>query len=220
MRKFNFFCSLILVLSTTIMIVTLGQNLVLRTTAGYTFYFNDTRVVSKISGNYTNSEMSQEIVSFMNSWRPDEFQVYEDTGYDLEGIFDDKDSDNMLAVKKTADISFVLFLVSAVITVAIYVYFLKNDFKLVLRKRLIFTSVFTALVFAAEIIMLKTKAGLSFLMSFAGLSSLASDSALKTILGGGFMDTAGNFLFIYTAVAYVAVLYGTLALTKPPRIFY
>ena len=80
MRKFNFFCSLILVLSTTIMIVTLGQNLVLRTTAGYTFYFNDTRVVSKISGNYTNSEMSQEIVSFMNSWRPDEFQVYEDTG--------------------------------------------------------------------------------------------------------------------------------------------
>ena len=181
MRKFNFFCSLILVLSTTIMIVTLGQNLVLRTTAGYTFYFNDTRVVSKISGNYTNSEMSQEIVSFMNSWRPDEFQVYEDTGYDLEGIFDDKDSDNMLAVKKTADISFVLFLVSAVITVAIYVY---------------------------------------FLMSFAGLSSLASDSALKTILGGGFMDTAGNFLFIYTAVAYVAVLYATLALTKPPRIFY
>ena len=214
MRKFNFFCSLILVLSTTIMIVTLGQNLVLRTTAGYTFYFNDTRVVSKISGNYTNSEMSQEIVSFMNSWRPD------DTGYDLEGIFDDKDSDNMLAVKKTADISFVLFLVSAVITVAIYVYFLKNDFKLVLRKRLIFTSIFTALLFAAEIIMPKTKAGLSFLMSFAGLSSLASDSALKTILGGGFMDTAGNFLLIYTAVAYVAVLYATLALTKPPRIFY
>ena len=97
---------------------------------------------------------------------------------------------------------------------------MKNDFKLVLRKRLIFTSVFTALLFAAEIIMLKTKAGLFFLMSFAGLSSLASDSALKTILGGGFMDTAGNFLFIYTAVAYVAVLYGTLALTKPPRIFY
>lgn len=74
MRKFNFFCSLILVLSTTIMIVTLGQNLVLRTTAGYTFYFNDTRVVSKISGNYTNSEMSQEIVSFMNSWRPVSFR--------------------------------------------------------------------------------------------------------------------------------------------------
>ena len=85
---------------------------------------------------------------------------------------------------------------------------------------MIFTSIFTALLFAAEIIMLKTKAGLSFLMSFAGLSSLASDSALKTILGGGFMDTAGNFLFIYTAVAYVAVLYATLALTKPPRIFY
>ncbi len=55
-------------------------------------------------------------------------------------------------------------------------------------------------------------------MSFAGLSSLASDSALKTILGGGFMDTAGNFLFIYTAVAYVAVLYATLALTETARI--
>ncbi|MFR2966891.1 MAG: hypothetical protein ACLTK0_11180 [Anaerovoracaceae bacterium] len=31
------------------------------------------------------------------------------------------------------------------------------------------------------------------------------------------MDTAGNFVLY--AVAHVAVLYATLALTKPPRIF-
>lgn len=220
MRKFNFFCSLILVLSATVMIITLGQNLVMRTTAGYTFYFNDTRVVSKVSENYTNSEMSHEIVSFMNSWRPSEFQVYEDTGYDLEGIFDDKDSDNMLAVKKAADMSLVVFLVSAIITVAIYVYFLKNEFKLVLRKRLIFISGFTVLLAVAETFLLKTKTGISFLMSFAGLSDLSSESALSIVLGGGFTDMAANFLLLYTAVIYAVVLYVTLTLTKPPRIFY
>ena len=220
MRKFNFFCSLILVLTTTVMIVTLGQNLILRTTGGYTFYFNDTRVVSRISNTYENSEMSGEIASFMNSWRPDEFQIYEDTGYDLEGIFDKKDSDNMLAVKKAADISFILFLVSTVITVAIYVYFLKNEFKLVLRKRIAFTGGLTGLLIIAEMVLLKTKAGVSALMSIIGLKTLSEHSALKIILGGGFADMAGNFLLLYTVVAYLAVLYVTLVLTKPPRIFY
>lgn len=220
MRKFNFFCSLVLILSTTLMIITAGQNLVMRTSAGYTYYFNDTGVVAKISDKYTNSQMSKEITSFMNSWRPDEFQIYEDTGYDIEGIFGKHDSDNMLAVKKMADISLVLFAVSTIITAAIYIYFIRNDFKLVLRKRIAVTGILTVILCGTEIILLRTHAGISFLMNVAGIETLPSYSPLKSLLGGEFLGMAGIFLLIYTAVVLIGIVYLTLTLTKKPRIFY
>lgn len=220
MRKFNIFCSLIIVFTMTLAIITLGQNIAVRTTGAYTFYFNDTRVVDIVFNEYTNSEVSDQISGFMNSWRPDKFQIYEDTGYDLEGIFDGKDSHNMLAFKKAADISLVLCIVSLIITVAIYVHFLKNDFKMVLRKRIKVTGGLVALLLAAEVFLLKTKTGIGFLMSVGGLEKLAETSALKTLLGGEFLSMAGNFLLGYTLIAYFVTLYVTLVLTKPPRIFF
>ena len=220
MRKFNMFCSFALVLFMTLLIITVGQNAVLRTSAGYTFYFNDTRVVDSLGVNYSNSEMSQEITSFMNSWRPEDFQVYDDTGYDMQGIFSERDSDNMLAVKKAADISLIVCIVSLIITVAIYVYFLKNDFKLVLRRRLWVVTGFTAVLLIGETILTKTSAGVSFLMNVIGLETLLDNSALRVLLGGDFISMAGTFLVLYTLAAFFAVFYVTRVLTKPPRIFF
>lgn len=220
MRKFNFFCSLLIVVSLAVFIVTLAQNITVRTSSTYTFYFNDTRVVDRIASEYTNSEMSDEICGFVNSWRPKEFQIKEDTGYDLEGIFDKADSDNMLAAKKAADISFLLCIVSGIITVSIYVYFLKNDFKLVLRKRLKVSLALTAILLIAEMALIHTGKGLSWLKSMVGVGSLGEHSALNILLGGDFIGMAGNFLLVYTLILSLAVLYLTLVLTKPPRIFH
>ncbi len=219
-RKFNVFCSFALVLFMTLLIITLGQNVLLRTSAGYTFYFNDTRVVDSLGVNYSNSEMSQEIADFMNSWRPEEFQVYDDTGYDMQGIFSDRDSDNMLAVKKAADISLIVCIVSLIITVAIYVYFLKNDFKLVLRRRMWVTTGLTAVLLIFEMILTKTSVGVSFLMKVIGLEPLLDNSALRVLLGGDFISMAGTFLALYTLIAFLAAFYVTRVLTKPPRIFF
>ena len=102
-------------------IIAFAQNITLRTSAAYTFYFNDTYVVESVSTEYVNSEMSDMIAKFFNSWNPEEFQIYEDTGYDIEGIFDEKDSHNMLAIKRALDISFIIGLVSLIITISIYI---------------------------------------------------------------------------------------------------
>ena len=67
-------------------LVTLSQNLVVRTAEVYSFYFNDSSAVSKLYVDFTNNEFADEIVRFMNSWKPDEFQIYEDTGYDMQRI--------------------------------------------------------------------------------------------------------------------------------------
>ena len=62
-------------------------------------------------------------------------------------------------------------IVSLIITVAIYVYFLKNDFKLVLRRRLWVVTGFTAVLLIGETILTKTSAGVSFLMNVIGLET-------------------------------------------------
>ena len=136
MKKFNYVCSFLVVITLSLFMITLGQNIAARTSGTYLYYFNDTRVVESLYTSHTNSQMADDIAGFINSWRPEEFQVYENTGYDLQGIFSTEDSDNMLAAKRALDISLIVCIVCLIITAAIYVYFLKNDFKLALRKRI------------------------------------------------------------------------------------
>lgn len=220
MRKFNYVCSFLLVITLSLFIITLGSNIVARTSGTYLYHFNDTRVVESIYTEYTNSEMADEIAGFMNSWRPDEFQVYENTGYDMQGIFGKKDSSNMLKVKTAVDISFAVCLVCLIITVSIYVYFLKNDFKLALRKRLKAVWIVTALLLVAESFMLMSGRGRGWLTSVIGLETLPDNSLLLTILGADFIRMSGFFVIAYTIVACAALSYLTYVLTKPPRIFY
>lgn len=220
MRKFNYVCSFLLVITLSLFIITLGHNIVARTSGTYLYYFNDTRVVESLYTEYTNSEMADEIAGFMNSWRPEEFQIYENTGYDMQGIFGSKDSYNMLKVKTALDISLVICIVSMLITAAIYVYFLKNDFKLALRKRLKAVWIVTAALLAAESFMLMSSSGVKKISSFLGLEALSDNSPLATVLGGDFISMSGYFVIAYTAVAAIAISYLTYVLTKPPRIFY
>lgn len=220
MKKFNFFCSLVVVLTLTISIIAIAQNITLRTTAPYTFYFNDTYVVSDVSSEYVNSEMSDMIAGFFNSWNPEEFQIYEDTGYDIEGLFDEKDNYNMLTIKKALDISLVFAITSLIISIAIYVYFIKNDFKPVLRNRFKASAVLTAVLLTIEMFLFNTKSGLAFVAKTLGLKALEEDSNLALLLGEGFVSLADNFLFGFTVFVFLVVAYVTHILTKPPRIFF
>ena len=220
MRKFNYVCSFLLVITLSVFIITLGQNITARTSGTYLYYFNDTRVVEGLYTEYTSSQMADEIAGFMNSWRPDEFQVYENTGYDLQGIFSDRDSDNMLIAKTALDMSLIVCIVCLIISASIYVYFLKNDFKLVIRKRLKAVWIVTGILLVCESLLFMTEQGVRRLTSFMGLEALGDNSPLASILGADFINMAGFFVILYTLVATIAISYLTYVLTKPPRIFY
>ena len=219
-KKFNIFCSLLVIFTMAISIIALGQNITLRTTATYTYYFNDTYVVSDVSSEYVNSEMSDMVAGFFNSWNPEEFQIYEDTGYDIEGIFDEKDSHNMLAIKRALDISFVLGLISTIITIAIYRYFLKNDYKPVLRNRYKVSAVIVIVTLIAEMVLINTKKGMAIISETLGFVKLEHDSNLLTLLGGDFIGLADNFLFGLTVLLFAGVTYVVHVLTKSPKIFF
>lgn len=220
MKKFNIFCSLIVILTMAVCIIAFAQNITLRTSAAYTFYFNDTYVVESVSTEYVNSEMSDMIAKFFNSWNPEEFQIYEDTGYDIEGIFDEKDSQNMLAIKRALDISFIIGLVSLIITISIYRYFLKNDYKKALRNGYKLSAILVATALIAEMVLLNTKKGMALISDTLGLVKLEADSNLLTLLGGDFIGLADNFLLGITIALFLGVTYIVHVLTKPPKIFF
>ena len=221
MRNRNILLSVLAVITVTVFLVTLPQNLVVRTAEVYSFYFNDSSAVSKLYVDFTNNEFADEIVRFMNSWKPDEFQIYEDTGYDMQRIFDKDESYNMMCVKKWVDISLILCIVSFILTAAIYWYMIvkENEKKLLRRGFRIAAAIGTG-ISATEVFLFLSNWGRHFLADSMNMITLPEDAKLLTVLGPEFMSTAVIFLIIVSAAVFGVAIYVNYRLTRPPRIFY
>ena len=220
MKKFNMLCSVLVIFTAAIFVVTLAQNIVFRTADIYLFYFNDSRAVDQIYTTLDNSEMADEIAAFMNSWNPEEFQVYEDTGYDLQGIFTEDESKNMLIVKKWLDCSAAIMMVSLILTAAIYTYFLKNDYKKALRDRYkISIGLIPAAIVATAAIMV-TNGGRQWIFEKMQLVELPEDSSLIHLIGADYLSMATVFYIAIGMVIFAVATWLVFRLTRPPRIFY
>ena len=220
MKKFNMLCSVLVIFTAAIFVVTLAQNIVFRTADIYLFYFNDSRAVDQIYTTLDNSEMADEIASFMNSWNPEEFQVYEDTGYDLQGIFTEDESKNMLIVKKWLDCSAAIMVVSLILTAAIYTYFLKNDYKKALRDRY---KISIGLIPAAIVVtaaLTITNGGRQWIFEKMQLVELPEDSSLIHLIGADYLSMATVFYIAIGMVIFAVATWLVFRLTRPPRIFY
>ncbi len=220
MKKFNMMCSVAAVITTALFLITLTQNITIRSSEMYAFYFNDSQAVSYLYTDLTATEVADGIADFMGAWKPQEFQIYEDTGYDLQGLFEEDESYNMMRVKQGVDISAALCLVSLILTVAIYWNLLRCGEKKKLRYgfRVSFVTAFAASV--AEVILLRTDGGIAWLGELLRMKTLPEDSALMTILGPEFLSMAAVFLAIIAAVVLGVCAYINYRLTKPERIFY
>lgn len=220
MKKFNMICSVVAVITTAILLITLAQNITVRSSELYTFYFNDSRAVAYLYTDLTANEVADGITDFMGAWKPEEFQIYEDTGYDLQGIFDEDESYNMMRVKQGVDISAVLCLVSLILTIAIYWNLIRCGEKKMLKYGFRISFVLTLAVSAAEVFLLKTESGMNWLAEFMHMKSLEENSALMTILGPEFLSMAAIFLAGISVAILAVTAYLNYRLTKPERIFY
>ena len=98
MHKFNYFCSIVLVVTLPLMIVILTSNLILRVSATYTYHFNDSQVMDEVPYSITGTEMGSEIASYWSSFRSEDFQVYEENGVYKDPVFQ---SDEQQVMRKT-----------------------------------------------------------------------------------------------------------------------
>ncbi len=220
MKIFNRICSIIVIFTAALFILSFSQNLLFRSADVYNFYFNDSRAVDRVYTNLTSREMAEEIAGFMNSWRPEKFEVLEDTGYDMESVFTEEESVNMMAAKRLMDISCVVCIVSMIATVAIYVHFLRDGKKKVLSD-MFKVSIFLVLGgIIAEIWLMATNEGRSRVMELTGMIDLGEEAQIAILLGSDFLNMAAIFLVVLTIVVLAVCTYVNRVLTKPPRIFY
>ena len=220
MKIFNRICSIIVIFTAALFILSFSQNLLFRSADVYNFYFNDSRAVDRVYTNLTSREMAEEIAGFMNSWRPEKFEVLEDTGYDMESVFTEEESVNMMAAKRLMDISCVVCIVSMIATVPIYVHFLRDGKKKVLSD-MFKVSIFLVLGgIIAEIWLMATNEGRSRVMELTGMIDLGEEAQIAILLGSDFLNMAAIFLVVLTIVVLAVCTYVNRVLTKPPRIFY
>lgn len=220
MKRFNMICSVVVFITIAVFLITLSQNLVVRSSEVYAFYFNDSQAVSKLYTELSSGDIAKDIADFMNEWRPAEFQIYEDTGYDLQGIFDADEGYNMLRIKLCVDISSILCVISFILTVSVYWYLIKSN-----EKKLLRTGCKSALALAAGFsavyaVILSTEGGRSWLAQLLKMRELGEESALLTILGTDFVHMAIIFYLIITLILMCVFAYVSDRLTRPPRIFY
>lgn len=220
MKKFNMACSVVAVITIVLFLVTLSQNMTVRTTEVYSFYFNDSQAVSRLYTELSSTEIADGIADFMNSWKPEEFQIYEDTGYDLQGIFDEDEGYNMMCVKRCVDISTALGLAALLLTLAIYWQLIRCDEKKKLRNSFRVALVISTGVSIAEFALLRSESGRAWLAEMLKLTELDENSALMTILGPDFISMAAVFFAILAVIVLAIFTYINYRLTRPDRIFY
>ena len=222
MRKnnLNIACGIVVIITVAIFLVTLTQNFVVRSGEVYSFYFNDSGVTSQLYTELTSNEIADGIADFMNSWMPEEFQIYEDTGYDMQGIFDEDDSHNMMIVKKWLDISALACVLSLIIIVLCYWRLIKFDEKKRLRIGYRIGLVIAVAIAVGEVIVLLSHQGRAWLAGILGFIELSEDSPLLTVLGPEFLTMAAGFVVFMTVIVYSVCSYISYRLTRPPRIFY
>lgn len=215
----NIVWSIIVIFTMSFFTISLTQNILLRSSETYGFYFNDSQAVQSIYTSITPLEMAEEIAGFMGSWQPEEFQVYEDTGYDMLGIFSEDDGYNMLAVKKAFDIGTLIGFGSLLITCIIYFYFLKDGKKKVLRDRYWISLGLSVFLAGAQTFITSTNSGRAFAASFLKLKELGEESILVMLLGRPFMSMSTIFFIGIFVIVVGIITYIVMRLTKPPRIF-
>lgn len=220
MGKFKIPYQLILLITVPVLIVSLSLAATFRMPDVYNFYFNDSQVTNLLYTEYTNSEIADVIADFMGSFSPEEFQIYEDTGYDMQGIFSDEDSSNMLNLKKIVDFSTVMAVLSFIGTAIVYYLYLKRDDKYTLRKTYRMTLPISIVLGVIQAGAFKIQALRHGWFGWIGWQELPDNSCLQAILGDGFWSMFAVFLAAITAVVLGVLTYVNYRLTKPPRIFF
>lgn len=220
MHKFNYLCSIILVITLPLMIVILSSNLILRVSETYNFHFNDSQVVSEIPYNVTGGELSSEISSYWSSFDDEDFQVYEKNGNYKDPIFETDEQQAMKKAKNILNIELAAGFLCLVIAAAIYIYLWKNQFLEALRKRYTAGAVITIVLLVLQAVFWMIRPfRLWAYTTFIGVE-LTKDSTLAIILGDPFFKTYLLFATILGGAILALLTYINYNLTKPTRIFY
>ena len=216
---FRAICCVLVIFTMAVFMLSVSHNLVLRSANLYGFYFNDSKVVSKIYTNYTNNQMADLISDEMGLFNKEPFQIEEDNGYDTDELFDEAESEIMTKVRHLLNLSALSGLICFAVSVAIFTYFIKNGKKKIMSDMYKISLVLTIGLTFAQSYSVGSNTGRVWLFETIGITPLESGT-LVTLLGGQFFSTLSTFLVATMLIEILAITYIVYLLTKQPRLFY
>ena len=221
MHKFNYFCSIVLVVTLPLMIVILTSNLILRVSETYTYHFNDSQVMDEVPYSITGSEMGKEIASYWSSFSSKDFQVYEDNGIYKDPVFNSDEQQVARKAKNILNIELAAGLLCLALSLAIYIYLLRNGFRDAVRNRFrVGAGLTLALLIAQASCWMSKGFRIWAYHTLIGIELHKTSTLLALILGDPFYKTYVLFASIFGAAMLAVLTYVNYCLTKPNRIFY
>lgn len=221
MRKFNYFCSILLAVLLPLMIVILSSNLILRVSEPYVYHFNDSQVIKEVPYNITGAEMAGAISKYWSSTDSKAFQVYENNGIYKDPIIEEDEQKIMKEAKFILNVELAFGLIALVLVLAIYIYLWRGGFKEALRNRFYTGAGLTLALLIGQAVCWSMKPFRLWMYNNLIGIKLAKDSVtLQLVLGDPFFKTYVLFATVL-GIAMLAILtYVNHQITKPTRIFY
>lgn len=220
MKRLNYILYVILAVSISFFIVIFSYNAILRVPETYIYHFNDSQVTYNLNTKTTGTEFSREICSYLDSPQKNEFQVYEKNGKFNDPLFVKKEVEIMRKAKKILTISAIIGMLFFIISIAGYVYLLKNGSKSKLKRAsnfAIFLAVAMQIVMAIILNVDAIKKAVYNL--FIGVNP-GKESLLAELVGSPFEVVVCVFATIIMAILIGVFVYINKKLIKDDRIFY
>lgn len=220
MRKFNFICSIIVTITLPLMIVIISSNIALRTSSMYKYHFNDSQVIDEVPYDISGAYVAGRVSSYWWSMDSGSIQLYEDNGIYKDPVLNATEQKVMKKAKVVMDIELGIGFICLALTLAVYGYFCKKNFKAVLRKRIWAGTGITVILFIAQAVCWCIKSIRIWAYdTFIGIK-LAKDSTLAILLGDPLYVTYVLYTTILGTALLAVIIYANHHITKPPRIFY
>jgi len=211
--------SLLLIGIIPIMVLCMTSNLIFRAPDLYQNEFMSTDIVNNSNINMTAEELGEFFSRYMLGIS-DEFQIVPDPEMSQDKLFTEGEQLAMQQFAKILNIQLIIGAVLLVITVLLYLYFLRKRWPEILRKRFFGACIFFTLMIISSILVYNIQDASEFLYNLIFTYDPGETDLLPQLLGRHFAKSslvAGNMV---AAVVMVVIYYLTWRLTKPRRMFW
>ena len=180
----------------------------------------NSRCVDRLYTSLTSSQMADEITGFMNSFRPETFQVHDFTGYDELPIFDSRDSYNMMVLKRMVDVSSIFCVIGIILMVFNYIWLVREEEMKLIRNSFRIGASISAAVIVLQAVVLSAGGLRDSYMRIWGMRTPAEDSKLEMIMGDDFWAICTVFLTVISLIILAVLIYINRRIIRPSRIFF
>lgn len=203
----------------SIITVSFSTNIAVRYPEVFSFYLNESEVLQYTDIDMKGGDLAKEMGSFFMGFGDDD-QIYENTEYTKDPVFDDKEMEVLLQCRSTLNILALAGIVSLAIFVGIFVYFIKTQNKDLLwkyGKGAAYTSVIVNIIY--NVLWGISPLRKAFFDSLTNVT-LTSNSNLYLIVTKGNLST--TLIIVQGAIAAILIIliaYITRKITRSRRIF-